>query len=112
VRSLVATEPPATPPASSPSVITLDPVEGLSGLPGLLQTVTATVYDAAGNPLAGAPVTLSGGPPLASVIPLGTLTDAQGRITFQLRALLPLEGVWTAQAAGVQSNPVSVVWLR
>jgi hypothetical protein len=92
-------------------VIALEPVGSLSGAPGLLQTVTATVYDASGAALAGVPVTLSGGPPLATVVPLSAVTDAQGRITFQLRALLPLEGLWTAQSGGVQSNPVPVVWL-
>jgi hypothetical protein len=111
VRALVGAQPPATPQTSSPSVIALEPVSGLSGVPGLLQTVTATVYDASGAALAGVPVTLSGGPPLATVVPLSAVTDAQGRITFQLRALLPLEGLWTAQSGGVQSNPVPVVWL-
>jgi hypothetical protein len=93
-------------------VITLDPVGGLSGVPGVLQTVTATVYDASGNALPGVPVSLAGGPPLASVVPLGTLTDAQGRLTFQVRALLPLSGVWTATASGAQSNPVAIAWLQ
>jgi acyl-homoserine lactone acylase PvdQ len=101
----------AAPPAGGTSnVVMLEPAVGTSGAPGGgLQTVTATVYDAAGNPLAGVPVTLSGAP-ILSLVPLAAVTDAQGRLTFELRALLPLNGAWTARSGDLQSNPVRIVW--
>jgi hypothetical protein len=103
---------PATPPraAGSPSVVVVEPALGSSAAPGAIQTVTVTVYDAAGNPVAGVPLTLTG-PSILSLVPLSPVTNTSGRLTFQLRALLPLTGVWTAQAGGVQSNPVRIVWL-
>jgi hypothetical protein len=110
VRPLVVPQPPATPQASSASVLTLEPPLGLSGVPGFLQTLKVTLYDSQGSPLSGVPVSLVGGSPLASIAPLGAVTDARGQLSFTVRALVPLEAVWTAQAAGVQSNPVAVSW--
>lgn len=111
VRSLVEAGLPGTPGTSSPSVIALEPALGLSANPGAVQVVTATVYDAAGTPLAGVPLSLTGGSPLAALLPMGSVTDAQGRIAFQLRSLVSLTGTWVATANGVSSNPVQIVWL-
>ncbi|MEX2226756.1 MAG: hypothetical protein WEB52_09950 [Dehalococcoidia bacterium] len=55
---------------------------------------------------------MGGGSLLTSIVPRATSTDQQGRLVFQVRTLLPLTTSWTAQAGGVQLNPVRVVWLR
>ncbi len=88
--------PPATPPGQ-PSVVSLDPILGtVAGVPVLL---TATVYDATGQPIPNAPVSLTG----VGALPLSAVSNALGQAVF---AVIPV-GIPTAVATsgGIESNP-------
>lgn len=88
--------PPATP--GSPSVVTLDPVLGV--LAGVPATLTATVYDATGQPVPNAAVSLTG----IGMLPLSFVTNTLGQAILLLVPADNLSSV--ASTGGVDSNPV------
>ena len=82
--------------SEAPAVVSLEPVFGGLG------PVTAVVYNAAGQPLSGVPVTLTG----VGALPLTAVSNALGQVTFLVNPLL--SGTATATAGGVESNPVRI----
>jgi hypothetical protein len=100
----------AAPPAGEPQVIALDPVLAATAVPGVPQTLTATVYDGAGNPIEGAALSLLSGNPLVGVSPLAVATDKDGRLRFTLVAPIGLEVEVSGLAGGLSSNPVQLTW--
>jgi hypothetical protein len=73
-------------------------------------TLTATAYDAAGNPLEGAVFSLTTASGLVSVVPLALATDSDGRMSFTLVAPIGLQVEVSVLAGGLSSNPVLVTW--
>lgn len=100
----------AAAPAAGASVVALEPALGLSGAAGEPLLLTATVYDGNGEPLSGVEVQLLGGGGLITVTPIAAVTDPSGRLSFLVASPQAALAEWTAVAAGVQSNPVGLVW--
>jgi acyl-homoserine lactone acylase PvdQ len=96
IKVNVAPLPDTTGTTGAPSVIVLDPI--LGGLPVL----TATVLDAAGSPVGGVPVKLSG----VTVLPLTGITNSLGQAVF---AVVPSSSLAKASVGNLQSNPVSLL---
>ncbi len=94
-----------TAPAPAPggaSVVSLEPALGLS-TNTLPASLTATVYDAFGQPVPGVPVVLKDPTGLLS---LTSVADAGGTASFALNSADALLREWTATVAGLESNPV------
>jgi acyl-homoserine lactone acylase PvdQ len=102
------TEAPAS--AGQPQVITLDPVTGAAAGLGAPVTLTATVYDAAGQPIEGAALSLLPGSGLVNLTPLATATSSDGKLIFTAVALLGVDAEISALVGSARSNPVLVSW--
>jgi hypothetical protein len=99
----------APPPPGTPQVVVLGPVLGAIGSLGAPLTLTATAYDAEGNPVPGMALSFLAGAPL-NLSPLAAITDSEGQLIFTAAALLPVDTEIRAVAAGTHSNPVQLSW--
>jgi hypothetical protein len=88
--------PPAGAGGGTPSVVSLAPVLGGAGV------LTAVIYDANGNVVSGAPVSLTG----VGALPLNGVTNALGKVVFLVSPLAT--GFARASTGGVSSNPVAL----